>query len=70
MSQTITGHHVDICPVINVITHMFYMKMLSFNQFLPTVAFLQPIFAHRSNIYCRETDVSWHNGGTSGAPLK
>ena len=30
------------------------------NQFLPTV----PTFA------VRETDVSWHNGGSSGAPLK
>ena len=35
-------------------------KLVSFNPFMPTV----PTFA------VRETDVSRHNGGTSGAPLK
>ena len=32
-----------------------------FNPFIPTVAF---------NICCPKTDVSRHNGGPSGAPLK
>ena len=38
--------------------HLFCL--IAFNPFLPTV----PTFA------VRETDVSRHNGGTSGAPLK
>ena len=40
------------------IIFLFYINQ--FNPFMPTV----PTFA------VRETDVSWHNGGTSGAPLK
>ena len=36
------------------------------NPFVPTVAFSQL----SSNMCCPRDCVSWHNGGTSGAPLK
>ena len=42
----------------------FYSVPEGLNPFMPTVAFSHPTFA------VRETDVSRHNGGTSGAPLK
>ena len=37
-----------------------YQLQINFNPFMPTV----PTFA------VRETDISWHNGGNSGVPLK
>ena len=40
--------------------------VVHFNPFVPTVAFSQP----SSNLCCPRDCVSWHNGGTSGAPLK
>ena len=40
------------------------------NPFVPTVAFSQPILPTIPTFAVRETDVSRHNGGTSGAPLK
>ena len=43
----------------DLLTH-FCPPLRFHNQFLPTV----PTFS------VRETDVSWHNGGTSGAPFK
>ena len=38
-----------------------YSLRHSFNPFMPTSAF---------NICCPRDCVSWHNGGTAGAPLK
>ena len=43
---------------------------LFLDPFLPTVAFSQPILLTFPTLAVRETDVSRHNGGTSGAPLK
>ena len=40
------------------------------NPFLPTVAFSQSIFPTVPTFDVRETHVSRHNGGTSGAPLE
>ena len=40
------------------------------NQFMPTVAFSQPILPTVPTFAVRETDVSRHIGGTSGVPLK
>ena len=57
VSQRCTTMHSNISNELYV-TPPYYLTFAALNPFLPTV----PTFA------VRETDVSQHNGGTSGAP--